>query len=113
MSLSSCSNNSSNSSSNNSANVLSDFDELNNNIGKVITVFTNSGGCSGRGFTGLLVQVERGFIKLITTLPSAPRNPFGIQSGGWTGDNDDCGRRFGTVIIIPIRQIVCFIFNEV
>lgn len=98
-------------------------DELSKNIGRVITVFTNSGGCSGNGFTGLLAEVNRQTIRLVSAFSSAPRHPF-------SGDFDDCDRdrrrdcdrdrdrdcdrnRFGTVIVIPIRSIVAFVFNEV
>ena len=88
-------------------------DVLCDNIGSVVTVFTQSGGCSGRGFTGLLVSVVGNrFIKLITALPSAPRHPFGLS-----GDADDfssCSNRsrFGTSIVIPIQKIVSCCFNE-
>jgi hypothetical protein len=95
------------------------IDDLGGNTGRIITVFTKSGGCSGRGFTGLLVKVDCRFIKLITELPSAPRHPFGRRF-----DRDDFGfgfdggrccerSRFGTAIVIPIRDIVAFVFNEV
>jgi len=98
---------------------LENNDALISNTGKIITVFTASGGCSGRGFTGLLVEANCRFIKLITTLPSAPRHPFGRNGcdGGWGGGFDggcECNRsRFGTAIIIPIRHIVSFVFNEI
>jgi hypothetical protein len=93
------------------------INDLSANTGRIITVFTKSGGCSGRGFTGLLVKVDCKFIKLITELPSAPRHPFGKRF-----DQDDFGfgggcccerSRFGTAIVIPIRDIVAFVFNEV
>ncbi len=97
------------------------IDSLNENTGRVITVFTKSGGCSGRGFTGLLVKVDCRFIKLVTELPSAPRHPFGKRFDregsfgfGFDGGGCCCDRsRFGTAIIIPIRDIVAFVFNEV
>ena len=91
-----------------------------NNIGRIITVFTESGGESGRGFTGLLVHTDCRFIKLITALPSAPPCPFGNEftrrgRRGFRFDEDCCCReaRFGTVIVIPVDQIVAFVFNEV
>lgn len=93
-----------------------DFEELSDNIGRIITVFTRSGGCSGRGFTGLLVKVDCRFIKLITSLPSAPRHPFGrdFDFDDFGFRNRCCERsRFGTAIIIPIREIVAFVFNEI
>ena len=106
-------------------------EELSENIGRVITVFTKSGGCSGNGFTGLLTEVNRQSIRLISSFSSAPRHPFGRDFDDCDRDRDrnrdrdcdrDCDRdrnrrrdcdRFGTVIIIPIRSIVAFVFNEV
>lgn len=102
---------------------LEENDTLIGNTGKIITVFTESGGCSGRGFTGLLVEANCRFIKLITNLPSAPRHPFGRRHGNldnFGGGSGFCGcgcerecSRFGTAIIIPIRKIVSFVFNEI
>ena len=103
---------------------LENNDALIGNTGKIITVFTAER-CSGRGFTGLLVEEPNcRFIKLITTLPSAPRHPFGRNNfdgfgggfGGFGGFDGGCccdRSRFGTAIIIPIRHIVSFVFNEI
>jgi hypothetical protein len=41
-------------------------------IGKLITVFVDSGGASGSGFTGILVEILSDSIKLITAIPSVP-----------------------------------------
>jgi hypothetical protein len=41
-------------------------------IGQTVTIFTTSGGQSGRGFTGVLVSVNNQFVRLITQLGSAP-----------------------------------------
>jgi hypothetical protein len=107
---------SANRNSNNSDNEDNDIiDSLRDNIGRVITIFTQSGGCSGRGFTGLLVNVDCHTIRLVTALPSAPRNPFGISQFNDFGFNSRgrCHRtRFGTSIIIPINKIVSFVFND-
>ncbi len=106
-------NNNNNNNGNNNNGILSDeIADLNNNVGRIVTVFTNSGGCSGNGFTGLLVDANRHFIKLVTSLPTAPRNPFGLSPANFFNDRS-CGRRLGTACIIPINQIVCFSFNEV
>lgn len=123
----SCNNNQNDNCDNNLSNI-DDFSDLECNIGRIITVFTQSGGCTGCGFTGLLVESNCKFIKLITNLPSAPRHPFGMESGncccergrgfgngfGFGGRNEGCcGTRFGTVIVIPINKIVSFVFNQV
>ena len=89
------------------------------NIGRIVTIFTESGGASGSGFTGLLVHADCRFIKLITCLPSAPPCPFGMNEFSrrrrGRGFDDCCCRdaRFGTAIVIPVDQIVAFVFNEV
>lgn len=90
-------------------------DSLTNNIGRVVTICTQSGGCSGRGFTGLLVNVGSDTCKLVTSLPTAPRSPFGVSdfssAGGRPGCS--CGSRMGTAVVIPIRKIVGCVFNDV
>ncbi|WP_312693078.1 hypothetical protein [Caproiciproducens sp.] len=89
------------------------FDVFQANIGRVVTVFTKSGGASGCGFTGLLVKVDCDFIKLVTELPCAPSHPFGLGFGNRsTGRNHCCGNEFGTTVVIPIDAIVSFVFNE-
>lgn len=45
---------------------------LSNYIGQTVTVFTVSGGESGRGFTGVLAMVNPCFIRLITQIGPAP-----------------------------------------
>ena len=87
--------------------------QLRNNLGRVITVFTSSGGCSGRGFTGLLTEVNDDFIKLITSLPCAPRHPFGLGQGNFFDDRPCCRDRLGTAIVIPINKIVSIAFNQI
>ena len=74
------------------------LDTLINNLGRVITVFTSSGGCSGRGFTGVLVSANSCSIKLITSLPNTSPNPFNNQSSS-------CGTQFGTTVEIPTDKI--------
>ncbi|MDP4109912.1 MAG: hypothetical protein Q8878_07800 [Bacillota bacterium] len=46
------------------------------NIGRIVIVYTTCGGAAGSGFTGLLASCERDCIKLVTTLPAPPPNPF-------------------------------------
>ena len=86
---------------------------LANNIGRVVTVFCKCGGASGCGFTGLLVRVDCDFIKLTTSIPCAPSNPFGLFiNSGNAASNRRCGNEFGTSCIIPTDAIVSFVFNE-
>jgi hypothetical protein len=41
-------------------------------IGQTVTIFTTSGGQSGRGFTGILASVNEDFVRLITQIGPAP-----------------------------------------
>lgn len=97
------------------------------NLGRMVTIFTKSGGCTGCGFTGLLVRVDCDFVKLTTRLPCPPRCPFGPFNNCCERDRDcDCDRDrdrrfdrdrrcrddFGTSCVIPINAIVSFCFNE-
>jgi hypothetical protein len=45
---------------------------LANHIGQTVTIFTTSGGESGRGFTGVLSMVNPCFVRLITQIGPAP-----------------------------------------
>ena len=51
---------------------MSDKLQLLSLIGKTVIIFVDSGGKSGKGFTGLLTEVFSDRIKLITKMPSAP-----------------------------------------
>jgi hypothetical protein len=50
--------------------------ELKSLLGKTITVFVDSGGKSGNGFTGILTEVLPDRIRLITSIPGRPVNQF-------------------------------------
>jgi len=45
---------------------------LGRHIGQTVTIFTTSGGQSGRGFTGILASVNDDFVRLIIQIGSAP-----------------------------------------
>ncbi|MBL4934554.1 hypothetical protein JK636_02140 [Clostridium sp. YIM B02515] len=53
-------------------NGLNFANDLARHIGQTVTIFTTSGGESGRGFTGVLASVNDRFVRLITQLGSAP-----------------------------------------
>jgi hypothetical protein len=95
------------------------FRECERHIGRIVTVFTQSGGCSGCGFTGLLVAVDCDAIKLETTSPIAPINPFECCCRGVRGvDNlgfrhHRCCNPFGTICVIPKDKIVSFCCNQI
>jgi hypothetical protein len=48
------------------------LNNLSNYIGQTVTIFTTSGGESGRGFTGVLAMVNPSFVRLITQIGPAP-----------------------------------------
>ena len=92
---------------------------LNSNIGRIVTIFTQSGGASGCGFTGILVKSDCDCVKLITTPPRAPIHPFGVNSynsrnlyGNMGMSRSSCNP-FGTVAIIPTSKIVSYVCNEI
>ncbi|MDP4118833.1 MAG: hypothetical protein Q8873_06550 [Bacillota bacterium] len=91
------------------------LDCLCSNIGRVVTIFTASGGVSGSGFTGLLVWANCQTVKIITNLPSAPPNPLGdcgCNNGLFWNSNYCNGSAYGSVVVIPTCQIVSFVFAE-
>lgn len=110
-------------------------------IGQTVTIFTTSGGDSGRGFTGVLAIVNNRFVRLITNIGSAPgcalgsccdekrhRDRYdggdrgygdgdfveGLGDRGRDRDRFDCsGRNFGSVVDIPVDRIAAFVHNSV
>ena len=63
-------------------------------IGQTVTIFTTSGGQSGRGFTGVLALVNPSFVRLITQIGPAPGCALGNccdkeRRGNVAGVQDD------------------------
>ena len=90
--------------------------------GTTVTIFTESGGLSGSGFTGVLAGINDGCVKLITCIGAAPCCPLGSScSGGWGagfnggfngGLNGGCdwgNNLLGSIVNIPICKIVGFV----
>lgn len=105
--------------------------ELSRYYGETVTIFTTSGGESGRGFTGVLIGVSSDpFVKLLSQFGPGPgcalgsfcdRNCCG-NSSEYDNDNDDdemeqnkfkCRRikSTGTIVDIPIDKIAAFVHN--
>jgi hypothetical protein len=103
-------------------------------IGQTVTLFTESGGLSGSGFTGTLASVNNNIARIITSIGAAPTCPIGSGCGfGYNNDNNnyncncnsndynnnDCNNGFygnnwlGSVTEIPICKIVSFTHNAV
>ena len=97
-------------------------------IGQTITIFTESGGLSGSGFTGVLMSADCDCIRLLTDFGLAPACPIGSACTGF-GDGFDGGRfdgrfdgggrfgfgcgcgtgnPFGSICIIPTNRVVSY-----
>jgi hypothetical protein len=105
-------------------------------IGQTVTIFTTSGGDSGRGFTGVLASVNCDFVRLITQIGPAPSCALGSccderhgcdrdfedddnlgQGPGGIGRNPNRARchvnTLGSIIDIPVDRIASFVHNSV
>ncbi|WP_243159346.1 hypothetical protein [Clostridium sp. cel8] len=101
------------------------LDNLNNYIGKSITIFTASGGESGSGFSGVLMDTNKYFLRLITKIGPAPDCSLGnsCDSSSDSDPTDGCynncpnyhnsknNNNFGSLVDIPIDKIVAFVHN--
>jgi ABC-type sulfate transport system substrate-binding protein len=76
-------------------------------IGQTITIYTTSGGLSGHGFTGVLLQVSADQIKLLTKLESAPIVSF---KDTFSHEEED-EASLGSITNIPINKIAAFTHN--
>ena len=75
-------------------------------IGKTITVYTDSGGVSGCGFTGVLTEVLSGSIKLLTGFP--PGTFDGKGHGRMRMSGCPC-----SYTVIAIGHIAAIAYNDV
>ena len=108
-------------------------------VGETVTIFTESGGPSGCGFTGVVLAVNCNFIRLVTQQGTAPACPIGsaccpefddgptgvggvgagIGFGGGMGcpPKPPCPKppafTVGSVCDIPIDKIVAFCHNAI
>lgn len=114
--------------------------ELSRHIGQTVTIFTTSGGQSGSGFTGVLVAVNKCFVRLITQIGSAPGcalgnccNPHGgpgcgqgytqgFEGGAGFAESAQLGGpgrascnpvTLGSVVDIPVDRIASFVRNSI
>ncbi len=92
-------------------------------IGQTVTIFTQSGGTSGCGFTGVVIGVNECFVRLITQIGPAPGCALGNACGGSNMSNGiGCGNEMmmgapiatvGSVTDIPLSSIVSFVHPAV
>jgi len=98
--------------------------------GQTVTIFTASGGISGSGFTGVLLSVDEGCIRLLTSFGLAPACPlgsactgmnghgrfgYGFDGGcdGGCGDNGFIGNPFGSICVIPTCAVVSYVVPSI
>jgi hypothetical protein len=81
-------------------------------VGTTVTIFTTSGGVSGEGFTGVLILVNRSFVRVITMIGPAPGCPLGSSCTGLPTDKREI-TRVGSVTDIPINRIAAFVHNAI
>jgi hypothetical protein len=104
---------------------------LEDHIGETVTIFTTSGGASGRGFTGAILFVNNFFVRLTTRIGPAPgcalgnacfrdfddrfngrrRDGFCNFCGGH--NDDDFVRTVGSIVDIPLDRIAAVVFNSI
>lgn len=102
--------------------------DLANHLSETVTIYTTSGGESGEGFTGVLINVTCDFVRLLSDIGPAPSCALGSccskQHGNNRDEDDfddeanegnpriDCrGRNTGAVVDIPVRSIAAFVHN--
>lgn len=85
-------------------------------IGETVTIFTTSGGASGCGFTGILLDVNSCFVRLMTKEGSPPANPLSKHICPELEDSEHHYRKdfaLGSVCDIPVHFIASFCHNAV
>lgn len=77
-------------------------------IGTPVTVYICGGGESGRGFSGILIEVTEECVRLVTSLPRAPQAGCAPPSG-----RAQRGPGFpGTSVLIPLRQVAALEYAD-
>lgn len=89
-------------------------------IGQTVTVYVNGGGAVGNGFTGVLMENNRTYIKLLVKPASPPvcalgdkcnarfENPYFCVSCPYA---ENQGYNPGAIAEIPLNAIVAFVHN--
>ncbi|NLN03695.1 MAG: hypothetical protein GX166_02575 [Clostridiaceae bacterium] len=83
--------------------------EFNEHIGRTVTVYTTSGGCSGVGYTGLLTHVNCCFIRLVKYLEPVVCPYFDFRK-----KKCHACKRYklrGVTTIIPMDKIAAFVHS--
>lgn len=96
------------------------FESMERFVGRTVTIFTESGGLSGSGFTGVLLSVDCNIVRLLADVGAPPAcavgsscdRDFTALGGRDRGFHFD-GNPLGAVCIIPTNKIVCFTHNAI
>jgi len=89
-----------------------------NYIGETVTVFVESGGISGAGFTGILLFVNEVYIELLISIALPRHAPeqscilYPVCSYG-LGQSYSHFSPLGSLAIIPVDKITSFVHNLV
>ena len=113
------------------------YNSLARYIGQTVTIFTTSGGESGRGFTGVVASVNCNVVKLIAEIGPGPGCALGNEcdsececQGEGLGDGEEelaggignsrnrnrsrfHGFGLGSIVEIPIDKIAAFVHNAI
>ncbi|HEX2924946.1 MAG TPA: hypothetical protein VHP38_01580 [Ruminiclostridium sp.] len=86
--------------------------------GQTVTVFVNSGGMAGNGFTGILIQNSDTCIKLLIIPSVPPACSLGNACSGKKINPLFCclcpyNRTVGSIAEIPIASVTAFVHNTV
>ncbi|MFZ7130896.1 MAG: hypothetical protein ACOWWR_00885 [Eubacteriales bacterium] len=96
-------------------------DVLAAHTGETVTIYTTSGGDSGAGFTGVILSVESGYIRLISEIGGPPgcalntacnqNNYQGCYPRKKRKNFNGVNNSRGSVVVIPLDRIASFVHN--
>ena len=93
---------------------------ISNYIGETVTLFVESGGMSGLGFTGILLYADKVYLKLLISIGPAPFCPLGkpcILNSSYSiksfNPYANPMKNMGTIALIPVNKIVSFVHNSI
>ncbi|HHV10582.1 MAG TPA: hypothetical protein GXX75_09940 [Clostridiales bacterium] len=91
------------------------LNELCRYIGQTVTIFTNSGGAAGCGFTGVLLRVNSDYVTLVNRIGTPPTCPLSETVCGGNGRPSDNTPIYsvGSVCDIPVDKIAAFCHNAI
>lgn len=95
-------------------------ENVQDNLGQTVSIFTTSGGQSGSGFTGVLANANNDFVRLVNQIGQGPGCALGNccegfdSYDGYSNAAMNCGRNMlGTVVDIPYDKMAAFVHNAV